>query len=214
LPFVFEDGFGFERYVDYALDTPMYFVYREGKYIDVAGQSFRDFMNGRLPGLPGEVPTMDDWANHLTTLFPEVRIKKFMEMRGADGGPWQRLCALPAFWVGLLYDQGALDAAYDLVKDWTVEDRAIHVRDVARLGLRTQHRDGTLLDVARQAVAISAQGLSARAKLDYAGGDESHFVNTLRRIVESGKSLSDEMLDHYHGDWAGDISRIFTEYAY
>ena len=214
LPFVFEDGFGFERYVDYALDTPMYFVYREGKYIDVAGQSFRDFMNGRLPGLPGEVPTMDDWANHLTTLFPEVRIKKFMEMRGADGGPWQRLCALPAFWVGLLYDQGALDAAYDLIKDWTVEDRAIHVRDVARLGLRTPHRDGTLLDVARQAVAISAQGLSARAKLDYAGGDESHFVNTLRRIVESGKSLSDEMLDHYHGDWGGDISRIFTEYAY
>jgi glutamate--cysteine ligase len=214
IPFVFDEGFGFERYVDYALDVPMYFVYREGKYIDVAGQSFRDFMAGKLPGLPGEVPSMDDWANHLTTLFPEVRIKKFMEMRGADGGPWQRLCALPAFWTGLLYDQTALDAAYDLIKDWTPEERAIQVRDVARLGLRTTFRNGTLLDVAKRAVEISAHGLAARAKLDHVGADEGHFINVLRRITETGKSLADEMLERYNGAWDGDISRIFTEYAY
>ena len=214
IPFVFENGFGFERYVDYALNVPMYFVYRDGKYIDVAGQSFKDFMNGKLPGLPGEVPTMDDWANHLTTLFPEVRIKKFMEMRGADGGPWQRLCALPAFWVGLLYDQSTLDAAYDLIKDWTQEERTAQVRDVARLGLRTPFRNGTLLDVARQVVALSAHGLSARAKLDHVGADESHFVNVLRRITESGKSLADEMLDRYNGAWGGDINKLFADYSY
>jgi glutamate--cysteine ligase len=214
IPFVFENGFGFERYVDYALNVPMYFVYRDGKYIDVAGQSFKDFMQGKLPALPGEVPTMDDWANHLTTLFPEVRIKKFMEMRGADGGPWQRLCALPAFWVGLLYDQSTLDAAYDLIKDWTPEERTAQVRDVARLGLRTPFRNGTLLDVARQAVELSAQGLSARAKLDHVGADESHFVNVLRRITESGKSLADEMLERYHGAWGGDINKLFDDYSY
>jgi glutamate--cysteine ligase len=214
IPFVFDDGFGFERYVDYALDVPMYFVYRDGKYIDVAGQSFRDFMAGKLPGLPGEVPSMDDWANHLTTLFPEVRIKKFMEMRGADGGPWQRLCALPAFWTGLLYDQSALDAAYDLIKDWTPEERAIQVRDVARLGLRTTFRNGTLLDVAKRAVEISAHGLAARAKLDHVGADEGHFINVLRRITETGKSLADEMLDRYNGAWGGDINQLFKDYSY
>ena len=135
LPFVFEDGMGFERYVDYALDVPMYFVYRDGRYIDALGQSFRDFLAGRLPALPGEKPTLSDWADHLTTLFPEVRIKRFMEMRGADGGPWRRLCALPALWVGLLYHAPALDAAWDLCRDWSAEERDALRRDAAKLGL-------------------------------------------------------------------------------
>ncbi|MGB3846785.1 MAG: glutamate--cysteine ligase, partial [Sphingopyxis sp.] len=123
LPFVFEDGFGYERYVDYMLDVPMYFVFRDGKYIDAAGQSFRDFMKGELPALPGELPRLSDWNDHLSTAFPEVRLKSFLEMRGADGGPWNRICALPALWVGLLYDQGALDAAWDLVKGWSIDEQ-------------------------------------------------------------------------------------------
>ncbi len=148
LPFVFEDGFGFERYVDYMLDVPMYFVYRNGRYIDVAGQSFKDFLAGRLPGYPGEYPTIADWTDHLTTAFPEVRLKQFLEMRGADGGPWNRLCALPAFWVGLLYDTSARDAAWDLVKDWTPEEIAVMQTDVARLALKAPFRTGTVRDLA------------------------------------------------------------------
>ena len=133
LPFVFEDGMGFERYVDYALDVPMYFVYRNGRYLDASGLSFRDFLDGRLSILPGELPTVSDWADHLTTLFPEVRLKRFIEMRGADGGPWRRLCALPALWVGLLYDDAALDAAYEMVRDWTVDEhRMLRNRTPAR----------------------------------------------------------------------------------
>ncbi|MDI1295364.1 MAG: glutamate--cysteine ligase, partial [bacterium] len=135
LPFVFEDGFGYERYADYALDVPMYFVYRDGKYIDASGLSFRDFLDGKLSVLPGEKPTEKDWEDHLSTAFPEVRLKSFLEMRGSDGGPWGRICALPALWVGLLYDQGALDAAWDLVKDWSMEDRQILRDSVPKLGL-------------------------------------------------------------------------------
>ncbi|HCX67101.1 MAG TPA: glutamate--cysteine ligase, partial [Rhodobiaceae bacterium] len=172
VPFVFEDGFGFERWVDYALDVPMYFVYRDGKYIDATGQSFRDFLEGRLPALPGEVPTRGDWNNHLTTIFPEARIKNYMEMRGADGGPWARICALPAFWVGLLYDQSSLDAAWDLVKDWTAEERQDLRDKVAKYGLQTPFRGGTLLDVARKAVAISRAGLEARGNGAGMGADE------------------------------------------
>jgi glutamate--cysteine ligase len=216
LPFVFEDGFGFERYVDYALDVPMYFVYRDGKYINALGQSFRDFMKGRLPALPGETPTLSDWADHLTTIFPEARIKKFMEMRGADGGPWRRLCALPAFWVGLMYDQGALDAAWDLVKGWDAETREALRVAASKDALQAQVGDINMLDLSRRVLAISREGLKARAKPG-AGGmipDERHFLHALEDSVEDGRVPADELLEHYHGDWAGDLSRIYAEYSY
>ncbi|MEO1364781.1 MAG: glutamate--cysteine ligase [Pseudomonadota bacterium] len=216
VPFVFEDGFGFERWVDYALDVPMYFVYRDGQYIDALGQSFRDFLKGRLPALPGEVPQLSDWADHLTTAFPEARIKKYIEMRGADGGPWRRLCALPAFWVGLMYDQGALDAAWDLCKDWTAEQREA-LRVAASVdGLQARVDGIDMAEVARQAVAISRAGLQARARPG-AGGmipDETHFLNALEESVDSGQTPADELLERYHGDWNGDLSRIFGDYSY
>ncbi|WP_026758219.1 glutamate--cysteine ligase [Sediminimonas qiaohouensis] len=216
LPFVFEDGFGFERYVDYALDVPMYFVYRDGVYVDALGQSFRDFLRGELPALPGEVPTLSDWADHLTTIFPEARIKKYMEMRGADGGPWRRLCALPAFWVGLMYDQGALDAAWELAKDWTAETREGLRIAAARDGLQAEAGGVRMHDLARAALDIAEAGLKARAR-EGAGGllrDETHFLNALRESVETGRTPADELLEKYHGEWAGDLSRVYTEYSY
>ncbi|MDO5613117.1 MAG: glutamate--cysteine ligase [Paracoccus sp. (in: a-proteobacteria)] len=216
LPFVFEDGFGYEAWVDYVLDVPMYFVYRDGKYINALGQSFRDFLNGRLPALPGEVPTLSDWADHMTTVFPEARVKKYIEMRGADGGPWRRLCALPALWVGLLYDQGALDAASDLIRGWDAETREGLRRAAARDALQGQVGNIRLHDLAREVLAIAEQGLKSRARPG-AGGlvpDETHFLNALRESVDSGQVPSDELLAKYHGEWAGDLSRIYAEYAY
>jgi len=216
LPFVFEDGFGFEGWVDYALDVPMYFVYRDGRYIDALGQSFRDFMKGKLPALPGEVPTLSDWADHLTTLFPEARIKKYIEMRGADGGPWRRLCALPAFWVGLMYDQGALDAAWDLVKDWDAETRealrveaSVHALD-ARVGGIHMH------GLARDVLELAEAGLKARGRQGADGliPDEAHFLSALKDSVETGTVPADELLEHYNTDWAGDLTRIYAEYSY
>jgi glutamate--cysteine ligase len=214
LPFVFEDGFGFERYVDYLLDVPMYFVYRDGRYIDAAGHSFRDFLKGELAVYPGQLPTLNDWADHLTTAFPEVRLKKYLEMRGADGGPWSRLCALPALWVGLLYDGTALDAAWDLVKDWTTEERAALRRDVPRLGLATPFRGGTMRDVALQVLAIARQGLAARAATDAIGGTEEGFLNELQRIADSGETQASEMLRRYETEWGGSVDPVFTAYAY
>ena len=203
IPFIFEDGFGFEAWVQYALDVPMYFVYRDGKYIDALGMSFRDFLAGKLPAMPGEIPTLSDWADHLTTAFPEARMKKYIEMRGADGGPWRRLCALPAFWVGVMYDQGALDAAWDLVKDFDAETReALRVRASVD-GLQAQVGDIRMLDLARQAVAISHQGLKARARPG-AGGmipDETHFLNALTESIDTGKAPADELLAQYNGAW-------------
>ncbi|GGH35024.1 glutamate--cysteine ligase [Cribrihabitans marinus] len=216
VPFVFEDGFGFEAWVQYALDVPMYFVYRDGKYIDALGQSFRDFLKGELPALPGETPLISDWADHLTTLFPEARIKKFIEMRGADGGPWRRLCALPAFWVGLTYDQGALDAAWDLVKGWDAETRE-GLRVAASIdGLQARVGSVDMHDLAREVLDIADAGLKARARPG-AGGlvpDETHFLNALRESVQSGKVPADELLERYGGDWDGDLSRIYSEYSY
>jgi glutamate--cysteine ligase len=216
LPFVFEDGFGFEAWVQYALDVPMYFVYRDGVYHNALGQSFRDFLKGELPALPGETPTLSDWADHLTTIFPEARVKKYIEMRGADGGPWRRLCALPAFWVGLTYDQSALDAAWDLVKDWDAETRE-GLRVAASVdGLQAEVNGIKMHDLAREALKISEAGLVARARPG-AGGlvpDETHFLNALKESVETGKTLADEFIDHYNGDWNGDISRIYREYSY
>jgi glutamate--cysteine ligase len=214
LPFVFEDGFGFERYVDYMLDVPMYFVYRDGTYIDASGQSFRDFMAGRLPASPGELPRIGDWADHLTTAFPEVRLKTYIEMRGADGGPWRRLCALPALWVGLLYNATALDAACDLVADWTDEERETMRRDVPRLGLDTPHRSRTLREIALEMLEIARDGLSRRARRDFCGEDEAHFLDPLFAIAQSGQSAAAKMVEEYATDWAGDIRRVYEEYSY
>ncbi|EDQ06877.1 Glutamate--cysteine ligase EgtA [Sulfitobacter indolifex] len=216
VPFVFDEGFGFEAWVQYALDVPMYFVYRDGKYIDALGQSFRDFLKGELPALPGEKPTLSDWADHLTTLFPEARVKKFIEMRGADGGPWRRLCALPAFWVGLMYDQSALDGAWDLVKGWNAETREELRVAASTHGLQAEVGGLKMHDLAREAVALSEAGLKARARAG-AGGlvpDETHFLNALRDSIETGRVPADDLLADYHGDWNGDLSRIYAEYSY
>jgi glutamate--cysteine ligase len=214
LPFVFEDGFGFERYIDYALDVPMYFVLREGRYIDVSGQSFRDFIAGKLPGLPGELPTMSDWADHMTTIFPEVRLKKYLEMRGADGGPAAHIDALPAFWAGLLYDKNALSAAWDLVKDWTQEDRAQLKAAVPRDALAATVAGRTAQDVAREMLALSRAGLKARARLNAEGQDETIFLDPLDRIADSGLTQADRMLELYHGRWQGSVQPAFDEFAY
>ncbi|MCP4818872.1 MAG: glutamate--cysteine ligase [Shimia sp.] len=216
LPFVFEEGFGFERWVRYALDVPMYFVYRDGKYINALGMSFRDFLKGELPALPGETPTLSDWADHLTTAFPEARIKKYMEMRGADGGPWRRLCALPAFWVGLMYDQSSLDAAWDLAKGWDAETREALRVAASEDGLQAQVGNIKMHDLAREVLAISEAGLKARARPG-AGGlvpDETHFLNALKDSIETGKVPADELLARYHGDWNGDLSKIYGDYSY
>jgi len=216
LPFVFEEGFGFEAYAQYALDVPMYFVYRDGVYHDALGQSFRDFMKGELPALPGEKPTLSDWADHLTTIFPEARLKKFIEMRGADGGPWRRLCALPALWVGLCYDQAALDAAWDLCKHWDAETRE-GLRVAASVdGLQAQVGDVNMHTLAREVVTIAEAGLKARAKPG-AGGllpDETHFLNALKESLESGQVPADELLASYEGAWDHDLSKIYAAHAY
>jgi len=215
LPFVFEDGFGYERYADYALDVPMYFVFRDGQYIDAAGQSFRDFLKGRLPALPGELPTIGDWNDHLSTAFPEVRMKSFLEMRGADGGPWNRICALPALWVGLLYDDDALDAAWDVVKDWSMEAREQLRNDVPRLGLKAPLPGGqTLQDIAAQVLDISRAGLAGRKRLNGAGDNESGYLAPLDEIVARGQTHAERMLERYNGDWAGDVSRVYAEESF
>jgi glutamate--cysteine ligase len=214
LPFAFEDGMGFARYVDYALDVPMYFVKREGRYIDASGASFRDFLAGKLFQLPGERPTLSDWADHLTTLFPEVRLKQFLEMRGADGGPWRRLCALPAIWTGLLYDQASLDAAWDLVKDWTGEERQAMRDAVPRLGLKTPFRDGTLLTIAREVLAIAQAGLKARGRTNKGGDDETIFLESLEEVVASKQTPAELLLRKFEQEWQGDIDKIFVAEAY
>jgi len=214
LPFVFEDGFGFERYVDYLLDMPMYFVYRDGTYIDAAGQSFRDFMDGKLPALPGEKPLMSDWIDHMSTAFPEVRLKQFLEMRGTDGGPWSRLCALPAFWVGLLYDSEARAAAWDLVKDWSIDELQSLRDEVPRKALTTPFRNRTLKEVALDALQISHKGLQNRERFDTLGMDETHFLKPMFQTAHSGLTPADELLAAYEGRWEGSIDPVFQEYPY
>ncbi len=210
LPFVFEAGFGYERWVDYMLDVPMYFVFRDGKYIDAAGLSFRDFLDGKLSVLPGEKPMQSDWWDHLSTAFPEVRLKSFLEMRGADGGPWSRICALPAFWVGLLYEQSSLDAAWDLVKDWTVEEREDLRNAVPKLALDAPiPGGGTLRDLAKQVLPIARSGLAKRARLNSSGDNETGFLETLDEIVASGRVPAQVLLNRYHGEWGEDISRVY-----
>ena len=215
LPFVFEDGFGYERYADYMLDVPMYFVYREGRYIDAAGLSFRDFLRGELSVLPGEKPTIDDWTDHLSTAFPEVRLKSFLEMRGADGGPWNKICALPALWVGLLYDQGALDAAWDLVKDWDIAARQALRDAVPKLALDAPlPGGGKLRDIAGEVLEIANSGLAARGRGNRAGDNETGFLDPLREVVRSGKVPAELLLDRYHGAWHGDVSKVYDEASF
>jgi glutamate--cysteine ligase len=214
LPFVFEPGMGFERYVDHALRVPMYFVYRNGRYIDVAGASFRDFMRGQLAELPGERPTLDDWSDHLTTLFPEVRMKRFLEMRGADGGRWRRICAVPALWTGLLYDQTSLDAAWDLVKNWSEEERQALRDAVPRTGLGTPFRRTSVLEPARQALAIAKAGLVRRGFPDERGRDETRFLEPVEAILREGCTPAEEMLARYGREWRGSTAPLFTEYAF
>jgi glutamate--cysteine ligase len=214
LPFAFEQGFGFEQYVDYALDVPMYFVMRDGKYINTSGESFRAFLDGRLPQLPGEKPVMKDWADHLTTIFPEVRLKKYLEMRGADSGPWRRLCALPAIWVGLLYDQASLDAAWDLVKDWTAEERQKLRDDVPRLALHATIRGRSVQDIAKDVLKIARAGLEARNLHGCKGKTEAAFLDPLDEIAQSGKTAAEHLLALYNGDWHQDVTRVFRDFAY
>jgi glutamate--cysteine ligase len=214
LGFVFDDGFGYERYVEWILDVPMYFVYRDGRYLDASGQSFRDFLAGRLPALPGEKPTLRDFADHLTTAFPEVRLKRYLEMRGADGGPWNRLCALPAFWVGLLYDPVALDAAKDLIRDLRVEELEALRRDVPRLALKAPFRGGTLRDLALSALAIAAEGLKRRARLNANQVDERLFLEPLLEFATANQTPAERKLELFHGPWQGSVDPVFREFAY
>ena len=214
LPFVFEEGFGYEHYVDWALDAPMYFVKRKGRFINAAGQSFRDFLKGELPALPGVIPTVEDWEDHLSTLFPEVRLKTFLEQRGADGGPWKRLCALPALWVGLLYDDAALDAAWDLVKDWTLEERAALRKDTAKFALQAEFRGGKVQDIALKVLDIAREGLKRRGRLNAHGEHEALFLDDLFDIARSGKSPADVLLERYYGEWNESVEPVFEACAY
>jgi glutamate--cysteine ligase len=214
LPWVFEGGMGFERYVDYALDVPMYFLYRDGKYIDMAGKSFRDFLARKIPEVAHIEPMLSDWADHLTTIFPEVRLKSFLEMRGTDGGQWRRICGMPALWVGVLYDSQALDAAWDLVKDWTAEERQAMRDSVGKLGFRAPFRNTTVHTLAHRLLEISGEGLKRRAELDGAGMSEEGFLNPLRELVARGYTRAEEMLKNYYGPWKGDLTPLFTEYNF
>ncbi|WP_020184280.1 glutamate--cysteine ligase [Methylopila sp. 73B] len=214
LPWAFDAGMGFERYVDYALDVPMCFVKRGDHYHDVAGASFRDLLAGTLPQLPGERATVADWANHLSTIFPEVRLKRYLEMRGADSGPTGRICALPSFWVGLLYDQQSLDAAWELVKDWTADERQRLRDEVPREGLKARIRNRSTLDVARDALALADAGLARRAKVNLFGDDERIHLAPLLRVVEDEATLADALLAKFNGPWGGRVDPVFAEFAY
>lgn len=214
LDFVFRDGFCFETYARYALGVPMYFAKRDGRYIDLAGKSFKDFMDGKLAELPGERPTMKDWADHTTTIFPEVRLKQYLEMRGADSGPWSRLCALPALWMGIFYDSAALAAAWDLCKDWKIEDHERLRADVARLGLKAEIAGRSVQDVAKDMIAIAKEGLKRRNRLSGGMVDETGYLGELEEIAASGVTPAERLLELYNGPWAGDAGKVFESFAY
>jgi glutamate--cysteine ligase len=214
LPWAFEPGMGFERWVDYALDVPMYFVKRGDRYIDVAGKSFRDLLAGTLTELPKERATLSDWANHLSTIFPEVRLKRYLEMRGSDSARWRRITSLPAFWVGLLYDDDSLEAAWDLVKHWTAEERQRLRDDVPRLGLTAEIRGRSVLDLAREVLALARKGLAKRERLNADGRDETGYLEPLDEIVERGTTAAEVLLERFHGPWQGSVEPVYDEYAY
>ncbi len=214
LPWAFEPGMGYERYADYALDVPMYFVKRGDRYVDVAGRSFRDLLAGKLSELPGERATVSDWANHISTIFPEVRLKRYLEMRGSDGGPWRVLPSLSAYWVGLFYDAASLDAAYEIVKPWTAEERQRLRDEVPRLGFKAAIRGRDLQSLARETLALARAGLKKRGRLDPYGADETRYLVPLETFVERGRTPAEELLEKFHGPWGGSVDPVFTEYAY
>jgi glutamate--cysteine ligase len=214
LPWAFEPGMGFERWVDYALDVPMYFIKHDDRYVDVAGQSFRDLMAGKLAGMPGVRATISDWANHISTIFPEVRLKRYLEMRGSDSGPWRWLPALPAYWVGLLYDDDSLAAAWDLVKDWSAQERQKLRDDVPRLGFKAAVQGRSVLQLANATLAMAEQGLRRRRRLDGNGDDETRYLRPLQEFVARGITPAEELLEKYHGPWGRTVDPIFAEYAY
>jgi glutamate--cysteine ligase len=214
LPFVFDDDMGFERYTQYMLDVPMYFIYRDGRYIDASGQSFRDFLAGKLPALPGQLPNLKDWEDHLTTAFPEVRLKRFLEMRGADGGPWARLCALPALWAGLLYHQPSLDAAWDIARDWSMEERLKLRMDVPQQGLQASIRGRTVQAIALEVIELARNGLNARGRLNSAGDNETGFLNPLQEVADRGQTPAERKLALFRSDWNGSVDPVFMECSY
>jgi glutamate--cysteine ligase len=214
LDFVFKDGFGFEAYADYALDVPMYFAKRGEAYVDLSGQSFRAFMTEGLEALPNDRATLKDWKDHLTTLFPEVRLKSYLEMRGADGGPWSRICALQAFWVGLLYDAPSQAAAWDLVKNWDIADHERLRRDVTKLGLKAEVAGRTVRDLAVDLVDIARHGLKNRARFSGGMVDERGYLSELEDIADSGVTPAERLLDLYYGEWQGDVTRLYRDFAY
>jgi glutamate--cysteine ligase len=214
LPWAFEPGMGFERWVDYALDVPMYFVKHGADYVDASGQSFRDLMAGKLPALPGERATISDWANHISSIFPEVRLKRYLEMRGSDGGPWRRLAALPAFWAGILYDDVCLDAAWDIAKDWTAEERQKLRDEVPRIGFKATIGGRSLLEISRECLALAHAGLTRRNRRDAGGADETRYLEPLELIAERGVTPAEELLANFHGKWNGSVAPIYTECAY
>ena len=213
MPFLFEKDMSFEKYVDFVLDVPMYFIKRD-KYIDVSGKSFKTFLKGELPGFEGNFPTISDWENHLSTVFPEVRLKRFLEMRGADSGSWNRLCALPAFWTGILYDNSSLCAAWDIAKNWTRKDREGLYMDAPNLGLNTEVAGRKVRDIAIDLIDISRNGLKTRSNVDKNGDDETVFLNPLQETVDLGKTPAEIMLEKFYNKWNGNINNIFEEYGY
>jgi glutamate--cysteine ligase len=214
LPWAFEPGMGFERWVDYALDVPMYFVKRGDRYIDVSGMSFRSLMAGQLANLAGERATISDWANHISTIFPEVRLKRYLEMRGSDGGPWRRLPALPAYWVGILYDDDSLAAAWDIVKDWTAEERQKLRDDVPTLGFKATIRGRSVLDLATDTLRLAQRGLARRRRFDAFGHDETRYLRVLQEFVARGITPAEELLEKFHGPWGGSVEPVYKDYAY
>jgi glutamate--cysteine ligase len=214
LPWVFEPGMGFERWVDYALDVPMYFVKHDTEYVDVAGQSFRDLLAGKLRALPGTRATISDWANHLSTIFPEVRLKRYLEMRGADSGTLPNLLALPALWAGLLYDDASLDAAWDLVKGWSAEDRQSLRDAVPKLALAATIRGRTVFEIAADILKLARAGLKRRNRLDPSGKDETRYLEVLEARLTRKATPAQDLLDKFKGPWRGSVDPIYADEAY
>ena len=213
-PIVFDSGFGYEAWIDYILDVPMYFLHRGEDYVDVSGLSFADFMAGRLKGFEGQYPSLHDFEDHITTAFPEVRLKGYLEMRGADSGSWNNICALPALWVGALYDDEALSRAEELVAGITADDVENARHSAATDGLAGKFGDHLMIDIARQFVDIASDGLKARARLDSSGTDERGFLSPLKTILKTEQTNADLMLAAFDGEWQGDIHKIFVHHDF